>query len=272
MRSAPRSFALLLLALLPLALLGVLAVPVAASASEGSVPPEVTAYVTGGGLVERLDAVYGLDAEGKGVEFDDTTTPGPISRVYHWTDDRLTGDVEAIATRMVNEWAVPVSVGEQPVGVAIVWINLDTERPELAEFEADADAASALAEVPDAARLVRDPGASAWLALEADTLTPLVPGTSGLTGPVPLAGYEVVAPAPEPEAETTDAGLGVAIAAAVALFLVIVVALYVLPRVRGRIQVVEERRPEGDASRDPRTQVVEERRPEGDASRDHASV
>ncbi len=227
MRSAPRSFAAL-----PIALAAVLAAPLAASASEGSVPPEVTAYVTGGGLVERLDAVYGLDADGEGIEFDDTTAPGPISRVYRWTDDRLAGDTEATATRMANEWAVPVTVAEEPVGVAIIWINLDTERPELAEFEPDPAAAVALAEVPAAARLVRDLGSSAWLALADDTLTPLVAGTSGLTAPVPLADYEVVAPQPEPEPEVTDAGLGIAVAAAVALFLVILVALYVLPRVR----------------------------------------
>ncbi|RQP10479.1 MAG: hypothetical protein EAS51_08750 [Microbacteriaceae bacterium] len=227
MRSAPRSFAVL-----PLALVAVLAAPAAASASEGSVPPEVTAYVTGGGLVERLDAVYGLNADGEGIDFDDATTPGPVSRVYHWTDDRLAGDVEANATRMVNEWVVPVTVAEEPVGVAIVWINLDTERPELAEFQADPAAAVALAEVPEAARLVRDRATGAWLALEDGVLTPLVAGASGLAGPVPLEDYEVVAPQPEPEPEVTDAGLGIAIAASVALFLVIVLALYVLPRVR----------------------------------------
>ena len=220
--------------MLLLALAALVGLPTAAAASEGSVPPEVTAYVAGGGLVERLDAVYGLNAEGEGIDFDDTTAPGPISRVYHWTDDRLAGNTEAVATRMVNEWAVPVTIAEQPVGVAIVWINLDTERPELAEFLADADAAAALAEVPDAARLVRDAGTGAWLALEDGTLTPLVPGASGLTGPVPLDDYVVVVPMPEPAPEPTNEGLGIAIAAIVALFLVIVVALYVLPRVRRR--------------------------------------
>ena len=91
MRSAPRSsaypFALLLAAAL-------VAAPAAASASAGSVPPEITAYVTGGGLVERLDDVYGDNGAGEGIDFDDTTTPGPISRVFRWTDARLAGDTD----------------------------------------------------------------------------------------------------------------------------------------------------------------------------------
>lgn len=227
MRSAPRSFAALLLALAT-----VFAAPVTASASEGSVPPEVTAYVTGGGLRDRLDAVYGKNAAGDGIDFDDTTTPGPISRVFRWTDARLSGDTEGNATRMANEWAVPVSVGEQPVGVAIVWINLDTELPELAEFDADADAATALAAVPDAARLVRDLGSHAWFALADDTLAPLVAGSSGVTAPVPVADYLPVAPTPAPEPGASDAGFGIAITAAVVLFLVILAALFLLPRVR----------------------------------------
>ncbi len=240
MRSAPRSSAALVLALA-----AVLAAPLPASASEGSVPAEVTAYVTGGGLVERLDAVYGLDAQGEGVDFDDTTAPGPISRVFRWTDERLAGDVGGPPTRMANEWAVPVSVAEEPVGVAIVWINLDTDRAELAEFEADPAAAVALADVPDAARLVRDLGSRAWFALADGMLTPLAPGASGLTDPVPVEEYAVVAPAEEPEPASGDAGFGVAITAAAVLFAVILVALFLLPRMR--------RRPAGDeeASRDP---------------------
>lgn len=250
MRSAPRSFPVLLLALV-----AVFAAPAAASASEGSVPPEVTAYVTGGGMLDRLDAVYGENADGDGIDFDDTTTPGPISRVFRWTDARLAGDTEGNPTRMANEWAVPVTVAETPVGVAIVWINLDTELPELAEFDADAEAATALAAVPDGARLVRDLGSRAWFALADDTLTPLVAGTSGVTAPVPVGDYEVVAPTPEPEPAVSDAGFGIAITAAVVLFLLILAVLFLLPRLRrsrdataGGSEAVEERRPEGDAS------------------------
>ncbi|MFT4028817.1 MAG: hypothetical protein QM675_02985 [Protaetiibacter sp.] len=233
MRSAPRSsvlpFALAPAALLALALASV---PVSASASEGSVPPEVTAYVTGDALVERLDDIYGVNAAGEGIDFDDTTTPGPISRVFLWTDARLAGDTSGEPTRMANEWAVPMTVAGAPVGVAIIWINPDTEDVELAEFQPGAEAATALAAVPGNARLVEDAGSAAWFALADGTLTPLVAGTSGVTEPVPVDDYRVVAPTESPSQEVSDAGLGLAIAAVVVLFLVILLALFLLPRLR----------------------------------------
>ncbi len=234
MRSAPRSSRALLPALLlasAFAIMPVLASPTGASASVGSVPPEVRAYVTGGGLVDRLDDIYGENASGEGIDFDDTTTPGPISRVFLWTDARLAGDVEGKPARMANEWAVPVAVAEQPVGVAIVWINLDTEQPELAEFTTDADAASALAEVPDDAQLVRDAATGAWFALADEVATPLVAGSSGVSGPTAVDELELVVPTPEPEASTGDPGFGLAIAVAAVLFAA-VVTLLVVQRVR----------------------------------------
>src|SRR5690606_25318578 len=237
MRSAPRSSPALLATLLLTAALAAAPVLVAssaasaASASVGSVPPEVRAYVTGGGLIERLDDIYGENASGEGIDFDETTTPGPISRVFLWTDERLAGDVEGKPARMANEWAVPVSVAEQPVGVAVVWINLDTEQPELAEFTSDADAASALAEVPDDAQLVRDAATGAWFALAEEVATPLVAGSSGVTEPTPVDELELVAPTPEPEGEIADPGFGLAIAVAAVLFAAIV-TLLVVQRVR----------------------------------------
>jgi len=223
MRSAPRSFLVLVLTAL------FVGAPAAASASVGSVPPEVRAYATGGGLVDRLEAVYGLNAEGEGIDFDDTTTPGPISRVFHWTDARLAGDTEGTPVRMANEWAIPVSVGEAAVGVAIVWINLDTERPELAEFLPDADAATALAEVPDDAQLVRDLGSGAWFGLVEGVATPLAPGDSGVTAPTPVDELVLAAPTPEPVPVADDSGFGLAIAVA-AVLATIVVTLVVVGR------------------------------------------
>ena len=63
--------------------LGLVLVPAgAASASLGSVPAEVTAYVTSGAMVARLNDVYGPNASGTaGMKFDETTKAGPISRV-----------------------------------------------------------------------------------------------------------------------------------------------------------------------------------------------
>jgi hypothetical protein len=238
MRPAARALVTLALAVFVIA-----APSAAASASEGSVPPDVRAYVTGGGLVERLDDIYGENAAGEGIAFDETTTPGEIFRVFHFTDERLAGDNSGKPTRMVNEWAVPVSLGEDPVGVAIIWINTDTEQPELAEFDPDADAAVAVAAVPADAQLVRNAENAAWFALAGDTLTPLVAGQSGVTEPTPID--EVVLPSPAPDApdagDDSSAGIGVAIAAAVVLLGVVVAAL-LLPGRRRRI-LEEEGKP-----------------------------
>lgn len=246
MRSAPRTLAALLAAALTLS------APAAASASEGSVPPEVRAYVTGGGLLDRLDDVYGDNGAGSGIAFDETTTPGAISRVFHFTDERIAGDLDGKATRMVNEWAVPVVVAEKPVGVAILWINTDTELPELAEFQIDADAALALAAVPEAARLVRDLGSDAWFALADEILTPLVPGTSGVTEPTVLDEVALVAAPSAPDAVAGDAteGLGVAIAVALVLLAVVTAAL-LLPGRRTPVTEDTEPRPsESDPAAD----------------------
>lgn len=230
MRPAARALVTLALAS------AVVAAPAAASASDGSVPPDVRAYVTGGGLLERLDDIYGENAAGEGIAFDETTTPGAISRVYLFTDERLAGDTAGKPTRMVNQWAVPVSVGEEPVGVALIWVNTETESPELAEFDPDADAAVALAAVPDDAQLVHNPENAAWFALAGDTLTPLVSGSSGVAEPTPID--QAVLPSPAPDApdagDDASAGIGVAIAAALILLGVVVAAL-LLPGRRRRI-------------------------------------
>lgn len=236
----------------------VIAVPAAAVASEGSVPPEVRAYVTGGGLVERLEEVYGENADGEGIAFDETTTPGPISRVFHFTDERLAGDTEGKPTQMVNEWAVPVSLGEEPVGVAIIWINTETELPELAEFDEDADAAVALATVPDAAQLVRDAQEAAWFALADEVLTPLVSGTSGITEPTPIDEAVLPTRAPDvPDAgDDPNAGIGIAVVAAV-LLLGVVIAALLLPGRRRRI--LEE---EGQPAEVPADEAPAEKTPD----------
>ncbi|QEO08749.1 hypothetical protein [Protaetiibacter larvae] len=228
MRSAARAFVPLALAALTM----LAAAP--AAASVGSVPADVREYVTQGGLAASLDDVYGTAADGSGIPFDETTTPGPISRIFTWTDARLAGELEGDPTRMLNEWAVPVSLGEEPVGVAIVWINPEGDAPELAEFTADAAAAAALAAVPDDARLVHDRAAEAWFAVVAEVATPLVTGRSGVTAPTEVARLALVAPEAVPEAAAADpnAGLGFAIATVVVLLAIIVVALALLPRVR----------------------------------------
>jgi len=204
-----------------------------AMASVGSVPPEVTAYVADGSLVARLGDVYGLDASGaNGIDFDETTKPGPISRVWAWTDERLAGEPTEHPVQLTNNWVVPIVVAEQPIGLATIWINPETDAPELAWFEPEPEWATALAAVPDAAQLVRDDGSAAWFALQDGVLTPLVTGTSGVETPAPVAEVAVVPPATEQPLAPTEpnTGLGLAIGVLVLLIVVIGVALYVSSR------------------------------------------
>lgn len=208
------------------------------SGTEGSVPSEVATYVADGSLVAQLNDVYGVSAAGDGIEFDETTKPGVIERVHVWSAELRAGDETEHPLDLLNEWVVPITIADQPVGLATVWINPATAAPELASFDADPDVAAALSAIPDGSSLVRDVDSAAWLALAADgTLTPLVPGTTGLSTPVPLEDVALLPP-PSGDAQADgDPGTGVGLAIAVLLLLlaVIVVAL-VLPAARGRTQ------------------------------------
>jgi hypothetical protein len=219
------SAAALLIALVGLASLAL--APGTAAASEGSVPTEVRAYVEDGDLVERLADVYGPDAAGNGIDFDDTTETGEIHRVHVWTEAQLAGDDTETPIQLLNEWVVPISIGGEPVGLATFWINPDRVEPELARFDGDPDLAAALAEIGETEALVRDDGSSAWFALsEDDVVTPLVPGTSGLTEPIPLDEIALLpVPTSAPAASEPNTGLALALGVMVVLVVVIVVAL-----------------------------------------------
>lgn len=219
-----------LLALLP-------AAPAAfAAPAEGSVPSEVAAYVADGSLVHQLADVYGPGAAGEGVDFDDTTKTGTIERVHVWSDALRNGDDTERYVELVNEWVVPISIAEEPVGLATIWINPTSVAPELASFTRDAELATALSEVPAGSSLVHDVESAAWFALAEDgILTPLVPGSTGLSTPVPI---DDVAILPAGSGETTtggdpNTGVGLAIAV-VGLLLAIIVVVLILPTIRKR--------------------------------------
>lgn len=205
----------------------------AASASLGSVPAEVTAYVTSGAMVARLNDVYGPNASGtSGIKFDDTTKEGPISRVYEWTADRLANKATDHPVQLTNNWVVPITIGGKSVGLATIWINPQTVDAELAEFAPSAALGTALTTVPATAALVRDTTTGAWLALADGTVTPLVAGRSGLTGPVPVGSLKLAPPAPaSPSTTEPNTGLALAIGVVGLIVIVIVVAL-LLPRRR----------------------------------------
>ena len=227
----------------PVALLLALA-PASLAHAEGSVPSEVSAYVSDGSLVTQLNDVYGVNAAGEGIDFDDTTKPGVIERVHVWSDELRAGTETDHPVDLLNEWTVPVNIAEAPVGLAVIWINPATVKPELASFVADPELATALSAVPDGSSLVHDVENAAWFALAADgILTPLVPGRTELSTPVPLDQVAIL-PATGPAPSTGDPGTGVGFAIAVVLLLlaVIVVAL-IVPGLR-------KKKPDADAEAD----------------------
>lgn len=226
LRSALAVPVALLLALAPAAL--AYAGPTASA--EGSVPSEVRAYVADGSLVAQLNDVYGVNAAGDGIDFDDTTKPGVIERVHVWSADLRAGEETDHPVDLVNEWIVPITIADEPVGLATVWINPSTVSPELASFVAEPELATALSTVPDGSSLVHDVESAAWLALAADgTLTPLVPGSTGLSTPVPIDDVAILPSTGggDPVAGDPGTGVGFAIAVVLLLLAVIVVALIV---------------------------------------------
>ena len=211
----------------------------AASASLGSVPTQVAAYVADGGMVARLADVFGKNAAGAGIDFDATTKAGPITRVYEWTTARLSSQKTDHPVQLTNNWVVPITIADKPVGLATLWINPQTVAPELADFTATPALATAMAAVPPTSALVRDTTTHAWLALEGDTVTPLVAGSSGLSKPTRVDTLRLSgATAPAVAPSGANAGLWLAIGAVGVIVVVIVIALLVPRRRRPAASVV----------------------------------
>lgn len=201
----------------------------AAVATEGSVPVEVADFVAApDGLLASLEDFLGPGAEGGGIAFDDSTELGPIDRVYAFSPDWLAGASTDTAVVLANEWAVPVVVAGDPVGVAIVWINPSTVRPQLADFAPVPGFAAALPDVPATAYLVHDVDRSAWLALDAPGITVLVSGTSGLSGDSRLDVYRAAISQATAPVQTEEVGLGTALSVGVIVAVSLIVILVLL--------------------------------------------
>lgn len=202
-----------------------------AHASEGSVPLEVAAFVTApDGLIASLDDFFGPGADGGGIEFDDTTETGAVARVFAFSPEWLAGETTDEPVELVNQWAAPVSVGGKAIGVAVIWINPATVRPQLADFVVDPAFAEGLADLPADAWLVGDEPRGAWFVLAPPVLTPLVVGTSGISGETPLADYQsdiTAAPAQPAAEKAADLGSALSVATIVGGALVVALALLV---------------------------------------------
>ncbi len=163
----------------------------AAVASEGSVPPVVAAYAADPeGLLARLDNLFGVGAGGEGLDFGTDSKVGEVDRVWVWREAFVAGSKRSKPTKLVNEWTAAITIADKPVGVAIIWINTETDEPDLADFVRGASLGAALTGIPADAALVHDTVHSAWFALEGDVLIPLVAGTSGVGEPTMLAEYQ----------------------------------------------------------------------------------
>ena len=93
-----------------------------ARADTAPVPEQVSEYFATG-LVPRLIDLYGPEA---GSTTD--TKAGQIVRVHEWTAPFLAGTPTKLPTQLTNSWVAPVLLKDQPLGLAIVWINPATRR------------------------------------------------------------------------------------------------------------------------------------------------
>jgi hypothetical protein len=222
-----------------------LVAPPALAAEQPKTPQEVADYFADD-LIPRLIDLYGSgDGVTKGIDFDATTSVGTISRVLAWTPDFLAGTAVETPTMLTNTWVAPVSLRGAVLGLASVWINPADDEPELAEFDPP-ELANRLATAPPKSLLVHDPARDAWFAIDGDTLTPLVPGSSGATRQTTPEAYQRTITAVSPAAAASEPP-GVAIAALVLGFVVLVLAVFVLLPVRRRAEPDAEDDFDGEA-------------------------
>lgn len=200
--------------------------------TEPTVPEPVVTYLASG-LIPRLDDLYGPgERKGTGMDFSQAKV-GTVHRVLGFTADYLGGTPTDVPTELTNTWVAPVTLGEDRIaGVATIWINPGTGEPELADFTIGPELAAALAAAPPETLLVRDDERLAWFATDGTTLTPLVPGGSGVTEAVSFADYQkTVDAAPQP---VTAIDHGLVIAAVVLGIVVLALVVFVLLPVRRR--------------------------------------
>ncbi len=163
-----------------------------ASASQGSVPSVVSNFTTDPrGLIAELKDLFGRGAAaGGGIAFDTTTKIGQVNRIFTLSPDFVAGTSTDNPLEWQNLWSAPISLGDKPVGLAVIGIDPNTNAPTLASFTPEAALATALANVGTDVYLVHDEPRAAWLTLTDTTFTTLVAGISGASAQVSLGEYQ----------------------------------------------------------------------------------
>lgn len=172
-----------------------------AAATDGSIPKVVNDYISAD-LADALNEFYGPGTDGDGTLFDDSTTYSATSRVWAWTPEFEAGIADQPSERRLNEWVTVVSVRQVVIGVATVSIDPVTGGPQLASFLASPELAAAISGVGATSMLLRDVDREAWLAVEGDTVSPVVVGLSGLAAPTTVAAYRARIAVVQPGAQT----------------------------------------------------------------------
>ena len=217
-----------------------------ATASVGSIPPDIVEFAESDeGLLTELEEYFGVDARGDGLDFSEGLELGEIDRIFLWSDAFRAGEATDTPVQYVNRWKVPVLIGEEPVGVAMIGIDPATVEPEMIDFIHSAGTALALDEVDADATLVLEPETAAWFSLNDGVIVPLVRGTSGVEAETTLSEYqtmltgrelEIVEPDPQPDRGSVQSV--VLISAAVLLLLLALL----IPTIMGQVRERRERR------------------------------
>lgn len=225
-----------------------------ASASTGSIPPDVSAFAADDdGLLLELEEFFGVNQRGTGLDFSDGIELGEIDRVFLWSKDFHSGVATDTPVQYVNRWKVPLMIGDEPVGVALIGFDPATVEPEMIDFIRSPGTALALDHVDNDATLIHEPETGAWFSLVDGVITPLVRGSSDVAGEISLTAYqpivstrlvEVVEETPQP-----DQGSVQSVVLIVTTVLVVLLALLV-PTVLGKRRERRERRAEAEAEAD----------------------
>ncbi|WP_447522971.1 hypothetical protein [Salinibacterium sp. NYA9b] len=249
---------------------------VGASASVGSTPPDVTLFANADdGLLLELEEFFGQNQRGSGLDFTNGIELGAIDRVFLWSNDYHSGQSTETPVQYVNRWMVPVTIGEEPVGVAMIGIDPATVDPEMIDFIRRPGVALALDDVDDDATLVQEPETGAWFSLLDGVITPLVRGSSEVAGEMTLEAYqpivstrlvEVVDETPQPDQGSVQSVV------LIVTTIVVVLLVLLIPTVVGQVRERRERRAAKDGPAVDTDEALDEAASAGDSDATESDV